>query len=81
VRVALSRKKSFAFDTRYNVSLRYRNHSGVVLATTSGCFPQKVVSASRAAFCIVSAKFRPCALHSHSSQAGLVGHTEIFTFT
>jgi hypothetical protein len=51
------------------------------LAILSGCFPQKVVSALRAAFCTVSDKFRPCALHSHSSQAGLVRHTEIFTLT
>jgi hypothetical protein len=62
-----------------------RSGIGITLAaepaTSSGCFPQKVVSASRAAFYTESARFRPCALHSHSSHAGLVGHTEIFTFT
>jgi hypothetical protein len=53
----------------------------VVLATKSACFSQKVVSASKAVFCTVSAKFNPCAFTSHSSQVGCVGHTGIFTFT
>jgi hypothetical protein len=44
-------------------------------------FSQKVMSASKAAFCMVSAKFNPCAFTSHSSQVGCVGHTGIFTLT
>jgi hypothetical protein len=52
-----------------------------VLATKSACFSQKVVSASKAAFCTVSAKFNPCAFTSHSSQVGCAGHMGIFTFT
>jgi hypothetical protein len=62
-----------------------RSGAGITLAAelaiSAGCFPQKVVSALRAAFYTASDKCCPCALHSHSSQVVLVGHTEIFTFT
>jgi hypothetical protein len=52
-----------------------------MLTTTSACFSHKVVSASKAVFCTMSAKFNPCALTSHSSHVGCVRDTGIFTFT